>query len=34
VPIDHKAGAAAMCVMSDGTCHEDLHRGVVPRSGI
>jgi PhzF family phenazine biosynthesis protein len=23
---------ASVCVMADGTCHEDLHRGVVPRS--
>jgi PhzF family phenazine biosynthesis protein len=34
VPIDHVADAASMCVMSDGTSHEDHHRGVVPRSAI
>jgi PhzF family phenazine biosynthesis protein len=33
VPIDAAAGAAAFRVMSDGSCHEDLHRGVVPRTG-
>ncbi len=33
VPIDDSADAAALRVLVDGTCHADLHRGVVPRSG-
>ncbi len=32
VPIDAPADAAALCVLPDGTTHDDLHRGVVPRS--
>ncbi len=31
-PIDGPAEAAALCVHADGTCHDDLHRGVVPGS--